>query len=149
AVERARGRLGAIRRLDLAGEQAGAVAHQAAVLHDGAEERRQLAGELGEVDVLAGLEPVDHPEVGRERQAAVDHVLLEDPLEAAGDHELDAGALVGDHGDLAAAAGAVGVAADDDLEAAALDAVLLDLLLEVLEEVGPEDLAGVAERAGG
>jgi hypothetical protein len=31
---------------------------------------------------------------------------------------------VGDHGDLAARAGAVGVAADDDLEAAVLDAVL-------------------------
>jgi hypothetical protein len=68
---------------------------------------------------------------------------------ALGDHQLDAGALVGDDRHLAARAGAVGVAADDDLEAALLDAVLAHDLLEVLEEVRAEDVAGVAERAGG
>jgi hypothetical protein len=95
------------------------------------------------------LQAVHHREVGGEGQAAVDHVLLEDALEAPGDHQLDAGALMGDHRDLAAGARAVGVAADDDLEAAALDAVLDHDLLEALEEVRAEDVAGVAEGAGG
>src|SRR4029453_10776438 len=44
--------------------------------------------------------------------------------------------------------GAVCVSAHHDLEAARLNVVLLHRLLEVLEEPGTEDVAGVAERAG-
>jgi hypothetical protein len=53
------GGVGLVGRLDLAGEQAGAVAQQAAAGDDAAEEHGQLGGDLREVDVLAGLEAVD------------------------------------------------------------------------------------------
>jgi len=149
AVHRAGGAVHLVGRLDLAGEQRGAVLHQPAALGDRLEERRQLVGERRQVDILAALQPVDHGEVRGEGQAAVDHILLEDALEAAGDDELDPCALVRDDGDLSAAAGAVGIAADDDLKASALDPVLDDGVLEVLEEVRAQNLAGVAERAGG
>jgi hypothetical protein len=49
---------------------------------------------------------------------------------------------------LLAMTAAVGVAPDDNLEAAAAHRVLRHDLLEVFEEPGAEDLPGVAERAG-
>ena len=43
----------------------------------------ELVEEVAHVDLLAFLQTIDDGEVGRERHAAVDHVLLEDALEVA------------------------------------------------------------------
>ena len=57
---------------------------------------------LGGIDVFASSEFIEHTEVGGEWQTHIHHVLLEDALEAARHHKLDARAHVSDHRYLAA-----------------------------------------------
>lgn len=142
-----RGEAGVVPRFRLTREPGVGVSQQSAGVGHGEEEGRQVAVDLVERDRFTGLQTLQDGAIGRERQAVVDHVLLEDALEAAGDHQLDAGAAVRDHGNLAAGTATVGVAADDDLEPTVLDGVGLHHALEVLQEVGSEDVAGVAEGA--
>ncbi len=75
---------------------------------------------------LAALDALEQPEVGAREQADVLRVLPVDLLDAARDDELHSRLELAVRRGLPARAAALGDAADDDAEAAALDAVLLD-----------------------
>ena len=148
-VHRARRALRLIPGVEAPFEPGGAIGQEPAHLGHLLEEGRQRVSQRRQVQVLAGAQAVHDAQIGGERHAAVDHVLLEDALEAARDDELHAAALVRDHGDLAAGAGPVGVAAYDDLEASAPDLALLHHLFEIFKKIRSQDVGRVAERARG
>lgn len=93
-------------------------------------------------------ERLEDGKVRRERKPTIDHVFLEDPLEAPRHDQLDTGSLVCDDGRLTARPRTVRISADDNLETAPRDVPLSDGILEVVEEVRPENLAGVTQDAG-